>query len=57
MITYVNILYLNLGKLIKRDLNSLSIEFRNDGEKYTDAKAGFIKDIVSWARKELKNKP
>ena len=34
----------------------LSIEFRNDREKYTDAKSSFIKEIVRRARKELKNK-
>jgi GrpB-like predicted nucleotidyltransferase (UPF0157 family) len=34
----------------------LSIEFKNDREKYTDAKTSFIKEIVKRARKELKNK-
>jgi len=35
----------------------LSVSYKNDREKYTDAKTDFIKDIIQRARKELDNLP
>ena len=35
----------------------LSVDYRNDREKYTNNKTDFIKDIIKRAREELKNKP